>query len=104
MQTSKRLTKVGPQTRESWGVMSRENIELVREFLDAVTRRDLSRLIALSDPEVEWRSFFAIGEEGGVYRGHDAMPQYITSRGCLALSGLLLRARYDSSGYALPRI
>lgn len=58
--------------------MSRENIELAKEFLDAVTRRDLSQLIALSDPEVEWRSFFAIGEEGGVYRGHDAMAQYIS--------------------------
>jgi ketosteroid isomerase-like protein len=58
--------------------MSRENIELAREFLDAVTRRDPSRLIALSDPEVEWRSFFAIGEEGGVYRGHDAFHQYIS--------------------------
>jgi ketosteroid isomerase-like protein len=32
----------------------------------------------LSDPEIEWRSFFAIGEQGGVYRGHDALPQYLS--------------------------
>jgi ketosteroid isomerase-like protein len=58
--------------------MSQENVEIAKQFLDAVARRDPSRLIALSDPEVEWRSFFAIGEEGGAYRGHDAMPQYIS--------------------------
>jgi ketosteroid isomerase-like protein len=58
--------------------MSQENVEIANRFLDAVARRDLPRLIALTDPEVEWRSFFAIGEEGGVYRGHDAMPQYIS--------------------------
>jgi ketosteroid isomerase-like protein len=56
--------------------MSRENVELARQLLDAVARRDLSRLIALTDPDVEWRSFFALGE-GGVYRGHDRMRQYV---------------------------
>jgi ketosteroid isomerase-like protein len=26
---------------------------------------------------VEWQSFFALGQGGGVYRGHDGMPQYV---------------------------
>jgi ketosteroid isomerase-like protein len=58
--------------------ISEQNVEVARQFLDAVTRRDLARLIALSDPEVEWRSFFALGEEGGAYRGHAAFSQYIS--------------------------
>ena len=51
--------------------MSQEYVERAMEVLDAVGRRDPERLIALSDPEVEWHSFFAIGQEGGFYRGHD---------------------------------
>ena len=57
--------------------MSAENMELARQVMDALGRRDLSRVIALADPEVEWHSFFAeLGDEG-VYRGHDGMRQYV---------------------------
>jgi ketosteroid isomerase-like protein len=61
--------------------MSRENVELARQIMDALSRRDLSGLIALSDPEVEWYSLFALGEEGGVYRGHDGTRQYMNDLG-----------------------
>src|SRR5688572_18802179 len=47
-----------------------------REVLDALSRRDVSRLIELSDPEVEWHSFFVLGE-GDAYRGHDGTRQYM---------------------------
>lgn len=57
--------------------MSPENVELARQLLDAVAQRDLSRLLAFTDPEVEWHSFFAQLGEKGVYRGHDAMRQYV---------------------------
>jgi ketosteroid isomerase-like protein len=57
--------------------MSEENVELVRQVFDAVERRDLARLIALTDPEVEWSSFFALGERG-VYRGHDGLRTYLS--------------------------
>jgi len=57
--------------------MSRENLELARQVMDALSQRDLPRLISLADPEVEWRSFFAIGQTGGVYRGHDGTRQYM---------------------------
>lgn len=57
--------------------MSQENVELARQVMDTLSRRDLSGLIALADPEVEWHSFFAQLGEGGVYRGHDGTQQYL---------------------------
>jgi ketosteroid isomerase-like protein len=57
--------------------MSQENVEIARELFDAVARQNLSRLIELTDPEVEWQSFFALGEEGGVYRGHSGIERYV---------------------------
>jgi ketosteroid isomerase-like protein len=58
--------------------MSQENVELADQVFDAVTRRDLSRLIELTDPEIEWHSFFALGDPEGVYRGHDRMRRYLS--------------------------
>ena len=51
--------------------MSQENVEIVRQAIDAYERRDIAMLRALNDPEVEldWsasRSWLA-----GVYRGFD---------------------------------
>jgi ketosteroid isomerase-like protein len=56
--------------------VSKKNVEIVQQLLDAIAQRDLSRLIASTHPDVEWRSFFALGE-GGKYSGHDRMPQYL---------------------------
>jgi ketosteroid isomerase-like protein len=58
--------------------MSQGNVELAREVMDTLGKRDLSRLIELSDPEVEWHSFFAMGEGGGMYRGHDGTRTYVS--------------------------
>ena len=59
--------------------MSEGNLELARQIMDGLSRRDLSRLIALSDPDVEWFSLFAsLGETGGVYRGHDGTRHYMS--------------------------
>ena len=57
--------------------MSQEIVKLAREVLAALGTRDPSHLIALSDPEVEWHSFFALSE-GGVYRGHDGTRRYMS--------------------------
>ena len=57
--------------------MSRENVELARQVMDALGQRDAERLIALADPDVEWHSFFAMGE-GGAYRGHDGTRRYMS--------------------------
>lgn len=55
--------------------MSRDNLEVARQVLDAVSRQDLARLIELTDPEIEWQSFFAI--HGEAYHGHDGLRQYV---------------------------
>jgi ketosteroid isomerase-like protein len=57
--------------------MSQENVRLVHGLVEAVAQQDLERLIELTDPEVEWHSFLAQLREGGVYRGHDGMRQYV---------------------------
>jgi ketosteroid isomerase-like protein len=51
-------------------------VEAAREVMDALSRRDVSRLIELADPDVEWHSFFMLGEEGA-YRGHDGTRRYM---------------------------
>ena len=58
--------------------MSQENVELAHKVLLALGERDPARLIELSDPAVEWHSFFALGEDGGVYRGHDGARRYMS--------------------------
>jgi ketosteroid isomerase-like protein len=58
--------------------MSQPSVELAGQVMDALGRRDLSRVIALADPEVEWHSFFAELGDGGVYRGHDGTRQYLS--------------------------
>jgi ketosteroid isomerase-like protein len=57
--------------------MSEPNAKLVAAVVDAVGRRDLDRLLALTDPEVEWQSALAALIEGGVYRGHEGIRRYV---------------------------
>jgi ketosteroid isomerase-like protein len=57
--------------------MSQENVEVFRDAVAAVASQDLTRLIELTDPEVEWHSFLAQVGEGGVYHGHDGMRRYV---------------------------
>lgn len=57
--------------------MSQKTLELADQAMEALGRRDLSTLLAIADPEVEWHSFFAQLGEGGVYRGHDGTRRYI---------------------------
>src|SRR5690349_2593743 len=64
--------------RDTAQAMSQENVELAREVLDMLGKRDGSRLVALADPEVEWHSFFAVGEGDGTYRGHDGTRRYMS--------------------------
>jgi len=57
--------------------MSQENVELARQVMEAIGRRDAERLVALSAPEVEWHSFFAIAEAKGIYFGFDGTRKYM---------------------------
>jgi ketosteroid isomerase-like protein len=54
-----------------------EDAELVDQLVDAVARQDLDRLLELTDPDVEWQSVFAQLREGGLYRGHEGIRQYV---------------------------
>jgi ketosteroid isomerase-like protein len=58
--------------------MSQQNIELSRELVEAVAQKDADGLVELTDPEVEWHSFFAQLGEGGVYRGHEGIRRYMS--------------------------
>jgi ketosteroid isomerase-like protein len=52
--------------------MSEENVDIVREAVDAFNARDRDRLLGLMDPEIEFRSVF----ERKTYRGLAEMVQY----------------------------
>jgi ketosteroid isomerase-like protein len=57
--------------------MHAEDVELVHQLVDAVARQDLEALLQLTDPDVVFQSYFAQVTEGGVYRGHDGIKQYV---------------------------
>ena len=57
--------------------MGAEADQLVERLVDAAARQDLDCLLELTDPDVEWQSVFAQLREGGVYRGHEGIKQYM---------------------------
>src|SRR4051812_8565987 len=68
-----RLTKARDTRRH----VTSQSLRLATEIVEAVGRRDVSRLIELTDPDVEWRPFASGLMEDGVYRGHDGIRQYV---------------------------
>jgi uncharacterized protein len=58
--------------------MSDENVQLARQVFEAVAQQDSASLLELTHPDVEWRSFFALGEGEGVYRGHSGIERYVS--------------------------
>jgi ketosteroid isomerase-like protein len=60
------------------GAIPQENVEIVRRLAAAVSRRDLPQILELTDTQVEWRPFIAALAEGGQYRGHDGIRQYLS--------------------------
>ena len=59
--------------------MSQQNVEIFRRVLDTVGELSSGPdgLIALADPEIEWRSFFAALLPTGEYHGHDGLREYV---------------------------
>ena len=53
--------------------MSRENVEILRRLVDAFNRRDEEAVLALTDPEIEFRSALV---EKTTYRGYAGVGQY----------------------------
>ncbi|MFL5820566.1 MAG: nuclear transport factor 2 family protein [Solirubrobacteraceae bacterium] len=56
--------------------MSRENVEVVRRFIDALNRADLEAASEYVDPgaEVDWSR--SRGVEAGIYRGDEAVRKF----------------------------
>jgi ketosteroid isomerase-like protein len=57
--------------------MPEEALQTARRVMEALSRGDLAALAALSDPDVEWQSFFAALSEGGIFRGGEGTRQYV---------------------------
>jgi ketosteroid isomerase-like protein len=56
--------------------MASETVDLARRALSLLGDGDFEELIAMTDPEVKWHSFFAELRKGGVYTGHEGMREY----------------------------
>ena len=56
--------------------MSEENVELVRDSLDAYARGDLEKVVSHVSPEGELHSAIISGAEGNVYRGHEGVRRW----------------------------
>jgi ketosteroid isomerase-like protein len=56
--------------------MPQENVELAYEVIDAIKSQNTSRLLELTDPDVEWYSLVVMDKPDG-YRGHDGIRQYL---------------------------
>jgi ketosteroid isomerase-like protein len=61
--------------------MSQENVEtanvsLVEAYYPALNERDVERVLALFDPDAEYRPFNVSIVEGGSYWGHDGIRKF----------------------------
>jgi ketosteroid isomerase-like protein len=56
--------------------VSREDVEVVRQSLDAFSRRDVNALRAVDDPDLELDWSRSAGWLAGVYRGFDAALRF----------------------------
>jgi ketosteroid isomerase-like protein len=56
--------------------MSQENVEVVRQSLEAFAGGDLDEMLSYIDPEVEFQSAIIGGAEGNVFRGHDGFRRW----------------------------
>ena len=59
--------------------MSQENVEVLRQAIDAYNRRDEEAFLAAFDPRVEWRAATtqAFGTDTAVYLGHDGVRRFL---------------------------
>jgi len=58
-----------------------ENIEIVKQLMDAFDRRDIDALVALATPDLEWFPVFAARVEGDVYRGRRGIEAFLGDLG-----------------------
>ncbi len=57
--------------------MSHENVEIVRRSIEAFNSGDVEQMLALADPELEWRPAFGAATGGATaYQGHAGFREY----------------------------
>jgi ketosteroid isomerase-like protein len=56
--------------------MSQENVEVVRQAVEAYERGELEEMLTFVDPDGELHSAIVGGAEGSVYRGHDGFRRW----------------------------
>ena len=78
--------------------MSQENVEVVRQVVEAFNRRDLAAMTQRFDPEIEWEPAGPAAVERPVYRGRDDV-----SSGFAAAWEAWEVFRVDESGFAIWR-
>ncbi len=59
--------------------MSQENVEIVRDVLDAWNRQDIQAMLALADPEIEYVNAPA-AVEPGTRRGHEGLVAVVRAQ------------------------
>jgi ketosteroid isomerase-like protein len=59
--------------------MSRETVEVTRQFIQAFNRRDLAAMTQRLDPEVEWIPGGPAAVERSVYQGQDEVASAFTA-------------------------
>jgi ketosteroid isomerase-like protein len=57
--------------------MSQENVELVRQVVEAVNRRDAAAFLATVCPDVEWEDGLFWSEGSRMYRGRAEVRQWL---------------------------
>jgi ketosteroid isomerase-like protein len=57
--------------------MSQERVEIVRQLVEVLNRRDTEASLQYTDPEVELQSAIIGGAEGNTYRGHDGLREWM---------------------------
>jgi ketosteroid isomerase-like protein len=62
--------------RDTRRAMSRENVEIVRRWIEAFNRGGLEEAIRFLDPEIEWTTTSAY-LEAGTYQGHEGVRHFV---------------------------
>jgi ketosteroid isomerase-like protein len=57
--------------------MSPQNVEVVKQLMAAVNRRDVETFAELTTPDFEWFPVFAARVEGDVYRGRGGIETFL---------------------------
>ena len=66
--------------RDTERAMSQENVELVRQAIEAFNRRDVVELAEISHDDLEWTSVMAAVDSGGAtFHGSQSWPSYFSA-------------------------